>query len=43
MSKNIIDINISNKYGDYVFIDTAGIRKKNKITERIEKYSIIKD
>jgi GTP-binding protein len=26
----------------YVFIDTAGIRRKSKITERVEKYSAIK-
>lgn len=41
-TRDAIDINISNKHGDYVFIDTAGIRKKNKITDRIEKYSIIR-
>lgn len=26
----------------YVFIDTAGIRRKSKVTERVEKYSAIK-
>lgn len=41
-TRDAIDINISNKYGDYVFIDTAGIRKKSKITDKIEKYSILR-
>ncbi|MCM1308599.1 MAG: ribosome biogenesis GTPase Der, partial [Butyrivibrio sp.] len=32
------------KYGDreYVFIDTAGLRRKNKIKEELERYSIIR-
>ena len=28
--------------GKYIFIDTAGIRRKNKIKDNIEKYSIIR-
>ncbi len=27
---------------EYVFIDTAGLRRKNKIKEEIERYSIIR-
>ncbi len=27
---------------EYVLIDTAGIRRKNKVTEKVEKFSIIK-
>lgn len=27
---------------EYVFIDTAGLRRKNKINEDLEKYSIIR-
>ena len=41
-TRDAIDSKISNKYGNYVFIDTAGIRKKNKVYDDIEKYSIVK-
>ncbi len=41
-TRDATDSRVSNKYGNYVFIDTAGIRKKNKIYDDIEKYSIIK-
>ena len=27
---------------EYVFIDTAGLRRKNKIKEELERYSIIR-
>ena len=39
-TRDAIDSEFSNEQGKYIFIDTAGIRKKNKITENIEKYSI---
>ena len=41
-TRDATDSKINNKHGNYVFIDTAGIRKKNKIYDQIEKYSIIK-
>ena len=41
-TRDATDSKISNKYGNYVFIDTAGIRKKNKVYDNIEKYSIVK-
>ena len=41
-SRDAVDSKFSNKYGNYVFIDTAGIRKKNKVYDEIEKYSIVK-
>lgn len=39
-TRDAIDSEFSNEQGKYIFIDTAGIRKKSKITENIEKYSI---
>ena len=30
------------KRQEYIFIDTAGLRRKNKIKEDIERYSIIR-
>lgn len=41
-TRDAIDTPFENEYGKYTFIDTAGIRKKNKIYDDIEKYSIIK-
>lgn len=39
-TRDAIDSEFANEQGKYIFIDTAGIRKKSKITENIEKYSI---
>ena len=41
-TRDTIDTLISNKYGKFSFIDTAGIRRKSKVTEKIEKYSIMR-
>ena len=41
-TRDSIDSNFENEYGKYVFIDTAGIRRKNKVTEKIEKYSVMR-
>ena len=41
-TRDAIDSYFENKYGKYIFIDTAGIRKKNKKKENIEKYSIVR-
>ncbi len=41
-TRDAIDSYFENDKGKYVLIDTAGIRKKNKVNERIEKYSVIR-
>ncbi len=41
-TRDAIDSKFENKYGKYIFIDTAGIRRKSKIEEDIERYSIIR-
>ena len=41
-TRDAIDNEFNNKYGKYTFIDTAGIRRKNKIYEDIEEYSVVK-
>ncbi|MGN0292126.1 MAG: ribosome biogenesis GTPase Der [Lachnospiraceae bacterium] len=41
-TRDAIDTNIKYNGKDYVFIDTAGLRRKNKIKEEIERYSIIR-
>ncbi len=41
-TRDAIDSKFENNHGKYIFIDTAGIRRKSKIEEEIEKYSIIR-
>ncbi len=41
-TRDAIDTNVENKYGKYVFIDTAGIRKSGKIEDRIERFSVLR-
>ena len=41
-TRDAIDTPFENRYGKYTFIDTAGIRKKSKVYDKIEKYSVIK-
>lgn len=41
-TRDATDTEIENKYGKYVFIDTAGIRKKSKVTERVEHFSVLR-
>ena len=41
-TRDAIDTVIKYNGKEYVFIDTAGLRRKNKIKEEIEKYSIIR-
>ena len=41
-TRDAIDTAITRNGTEYVFIDTAGLRRKNKIKEEIERYSIIR-
>ena len=41
-TRDAIDTEYENQYGKYVLIDTAGIRRKSKVTESIEKFSIMR-
>lgn len=41
-TRDAIDSEFENEFGKYVFIDTAGIRKKNKVSEKLEKYSVMR-
>jgi GTP-binding protein len=41
-TRDATDTVIENKHGKYVFIDTAGIRKKSKVNEKIEHYSVLR-
>ena len=41
-TRDAIDTTITYNKKEYVFIDTAGLRRKNKIKEDLERYSIIR-
>ncbi len=41
-TRDAIDSEFENEKGKYILIDTAGVRKKSKIKETIEKYSIMR-
>ena len=41
-TRDAIDSEFENEFGKYVFIDTAGIRRKSKVEEQIEKYSVMR-
>ncbi|MBR7020674.1 MAG: ribosome biogenesis GTPase Der [Lachnospiraceae bacterium] len=41
-TRDAIDTTVTYNHKEYVFIDTAGLRRKAKITEEIERYSVIR-
>ena len=41
-TRDAIDSDFENEFGKYTLIDTAGIRRKSKVDERIEKFSIMR-
>lgn len=41
-TRDATDTEIENEWGRYVFVDTAGIRKKSKVYENIEHYSVLR-
>ena len=41
-TRDAIDTGVKHNGKEYIFIDTAGLRRKNKIKEELERYSIIR-
>ncbi|MBR3152952.1 MAG: ribosome biogenesis GTPase Der [Clostridia bacterium] len=41
-TRDAVDSKFENEFGKYIFIDTAGIRRKSKVYENIEKYSVMR-
>ena len=41
-TRDSVDADVENQYGKFTFIDTAGIRKKSKVEEKIEKFSVMR-
>lgn len=41
-TRDAVDSHVDTDYGKYIFIDTAGIRRKSKVDNRIEKFSVMR-
>lgn len=41
-TRDSIDTEVENQYGRFILTDTAGLRRKNKVDDTIEKYSVIR-
>ena len=41
-TRDSVDAKLDNQYGKFTFIDTAGIRRKSKVEEKIEKFSVMR-
>ena len=41
-TRDSVDTKVDNEFGKYVFVDTAGIRRKSKVDDRIEKFSVMR-
>lgn len=41
-TRDATDTQVENKFGKFVFIDTAGIRRKSRVDEEIERYSVLR-
>ena len=41
-TRDAVDSEFENQYGKYLLIDTAGIRRKSKVEERVERFSVMR-
>ncbi len=41
-TRDAVDSHVTNEHGKFSFIDTAGIRRSSKISDSIEKYSVLR-
>lgn len=41
-TRDASDTIVENKHGKFVFIDTAGLRRKSRVDDRIEQYSVMR-
>lgn len=41
-TRDAVDTRVENEYGKFLFIDTAGIRRKSKVLDSIERYSVLR-
>ncbi len=41
-TRDAVDTHLTNEFGSFTFIDTAGMRRKSKVNDKLEKYSVLK-
>ena len=41
-TRDAIDTEVENQYGRFIFTDTAGLRKKGKVEEGVERFSVLR-
>ncbi|NLN81731.1 MAG: ribosome biogenesis GTPase Der [Clostridiales bacterium] len=41
-TRDAIDTRINNKHGEFILIDTAGLRRQSRVDDPIEKYSVLR-
>lgn len=41
-TRDAVDSNVDNEYGKFTFIDTAGMRKRGKVEDGVERYSVLR-
>jgi len=41
-TRDAVDSYLANEYGNFVLVDTAGLRRRGKVSEKIEKYSVLR-
>ncbi len=41
-TRDATDTAVTNRHGNFMFIDTAGLRRKSKVDDQIEKYSVLR-
>lgn len=41
-TRDAVDTRVTNEWGEFVLIDTAGIRRKSRVDDRIERYSVMR-
>ena len=41
-TRDSVDMRVDNDYGSFIFTDTAGLRRKSRVDDKIGKYSIVR-
>jgi len=41
-TRDAVDSRVDSEFGKYIFIDTAGIRRKSRVDDRIERFSVMR-
>lgn len=41
-TRDAVDIDIDNEHGKFTFIDTAGLRRRSKVEDGVERYSVVR-